>query len=108
MSDDNQHPPGIILLFAILCVIVAAPCFAATLTVPGTSDPWLAGMTNGATASSGDVAPPQSPAEVVGLSIVPGDQLLFAASGADCFIEWRGFGRLTVGFLAAMRGTSAG
>ncbi|MEO8429242.1 MAG: hypothetical protein ABI651_19300 [Verrucomicrobiota bacterium] len=33
---------------------------AATFTVPGTANPWLAGMTNGATAS-GDTAPANSP-----------------------------------------------
>ena len=42
---------------------------AVPITVPGTSDPWLAGMPNGSTASLGDVAPAQSPVQVLGLSL---------------------------------------
>jgi hypothetical protein len=61
-----------------------------TVTLPGTADPWLAGMPLGATASgnhpapaanSVDFAPGQSPAEVSGLPIVPGELLTFNASG---------------------------
>ncbi|HZQ48261.1 MAG TPA: hypothetical protein VFC07_14690 [Verrucomicrobiae bacterium] len=71
------------VLLGILCATVAGTAFSAIVTVPGTSDPWLAGMTNGATASSGDVSPAQSPAEVIGLPIVPGDLLIFTASGTE-------------------------
>lgn len=49
--------------------------------VPGTSDPWLAGMPDGSTASSGDVAPAQSPAQVTGIPAVPGALWLFEATG---------------------------
>ena len=52
------------------------------VSVPGTSNPWLAGMPAGSTASFGDVAPAHSPAEVVGLVFAPGDLLVFAAVGA--------------------------
>jgi hypothetical protein len=52
-----------------------------TLIVPGTSDPWLAGMPPGSVASFLDVAPAQSPVQVTGLSIVPGTALSFSASG---------------------------
>jgi uncharacterized membrane protein len=55
---------------------------SAPVTVPGTSDPYLAGMPNGSTASSSDVAPAQSPVLVTGLSIVPGSHLSFTAVGA--------------------------
>ena len=58
--------------------VQAAPIL---ITVPGTADPWLAGMPNGSTASSGDVAPGQSPIEVLGLVFSPGDLLWFAATG---------------------------
>jgi hypothetical protein len=56
------------------------------VTVPGWSDPWLAGMPDGATASCWepegcDVAPKQSPQEVMGLCLWPGEYLLFQASG---------------------------
>jgi hypothetical protein len=58
--------------------VQAAPIL---ITVPGTADPWLAGMPDGSTASSGDVAPGQSPIEVLGLVFSPGDLLWFAATG---------------------------
>ena len=44
------------------------------MVVPGTSDPWLAGLSKGATASGGDVAPLESPVLVP--MKVEGDQLL--------------------------------
>ena len=58
--------------------VQAAPIL---ITVPGTADPWLAGMPNGSTASSGDVAPGQSPIEVLGLVFSAGDLLWFSATG---------------------------
>src|SRR5215469_12261603 len=60
----------------------ARPAWSLTidLTVPGTSDPWLAGMPAGSTASLGDVAPQQSPV-LVPISIVPGEVLTFSATG---------------------------
>lgn len=52
------------------------------VTVPGTSDPWLAGMPNGSTASMGDVAPAQSPVLVTGVTFAAGDKVsLASASG---------------------------
>jgi hypothetical protein len=60
--------------------------------VPGISDPWLAGMPNGSTASIDDVAPDQSPAQVPDLTLTAGDALTFAASGSVNFFptmfEW--------------------
>ncbi len=62
------------------------PAHGITVNVPGTSDPWLAGMPNGSSASfnpgSGelaDVAPAQSPVLVGG--IVPGTLLMWTATG---------------------------
>jgi hypothetical protein len=52
-----------------------------TVSVPGTSDPWLAGMPPGATASLRDMAPAQSPVEIVSPSIIPGTVLHFSAEG---------------------------
>jgi uncharacterized repeat protein (TIGR01451 family) len=50
------------------------------ITVRGASDPWLAGMPDGSTASSGDVAPLHSPV-LVPMTIVPGSSLTFDAHG---------------------------
>ena len=47
----------------------------ATATVSGQSDPWLAGMANGAEASDLDYAPSQSPPMV--MNVVPGTTLTF-------------------------------
>ncbi len=60
-----------------------------TVTVPGTSDPWLAGMPNGSMASRNpeevigvvDGAPGQSPVEVVGVTLRAGLVLNFRALG---------------------------
>ncbi len=54
---------------------------AAAIVVPGTANPWLAGMPAGSTAHDGDVAPAQSPVEVMTVPIVPGSVLMFSASG---------------------------
>jgi len=50
-----------------------------SVTVPGTSDPWLAGMPNGSGASSGDTAPAESPVQV---NLTAGGTLTFTASGS--------------------------
>src|SRR5438105_2987329 len=51
-------------------------------TVPGTGDPWLAGMPAGSKASTFDVAPAQSPVQVLGLSLTAGAMLKFTSSGS--------------------------
>lgn len=51
------------------------------VTVPGSANPWLAGMPAGSTANMGDVAPAQSPVEVLGLPIEGGASLTFFATG---------------------------
>jgi hypothetical protein len=60
--------------------------------VPGISDPWLAGMPNGSTASGDDVAPAQSPALVPDLAVNAGDVLTFTGKGSVNFyrsmFEW--------------------
>lgn len=63
------------LIFSSLAL--AGPA-AADIAVPGTSDPWLAGMPAGSTASSGDSAPGQSPVMV---PVVGGTTLSFAVTG---------------------------
>jgi hypothetical protein len=59
--------------------------YAVVVTVPGTSDPWLAGMPNGSTASSGDTAPAQSPILVSGFALNAGEYLNFTATGGTHF-----------------------
>ncbi len=53
----------------------------ALVTVPGASDPWLAGMPDGTNASGNDYAPDQSPVHVEELQFEPGDVLVFTATG---------------------------
>src|SRR5687768_13904778 len=53
------------------------------IAVPATSDPWLAGMPNGATASNGDVAPTHSPVLVSGMS--GGATVRFTVSGGAAY-----------------------
>ena len=62
------------------------------ISVPGTSDPWLAGMPPGSTASLGDVAPAQSPAEVLGLAFAPGNLLTFISDGSTDHCDFGGCG----------------
>lgn len=50
--------------------------------VPGTSNPWLAGMSAGQTANSGDAVPYQSPVEIMEVPIQVGYEIEFSASGA--------------------------
>src|SRR5271157_1674909 len=69
------------------------PLYAATqvVVVPGTSDPWLAGMPNGSTASCGpsnnecDTAPAESPAPPNGVAVTPGSILMITATGLECY-----------------------
>jgi large repetitive protein len=60
---------------------LALVAHAQVVVVPGTSDPWLAGWPNGTTASSGDVAPEQSP--VYAGSVSPGNTITWTATGLD-------------------------
>lgn len=57
---------------------------AATVVVPGTADPYLAGMPDGSSNGS-DTAPAQSPVRVTGINLSLGGQLTFtnAVGGTD-------------------------
>lgn len=65
------------LAAAALALAVTATANASTI-VPGTADPWLAGMPDGSTAAFSDTAPAQSPVQVL-LPFAPGDQIYFTA-----------------------------
>jgi hypothetical protein len=54
--------------------------YSTSFTVPGTANPWLAGMPNGSTACGGDSAPAQAP--VLAQPIIPGTVLAFSVSGS--------------------------
>ena len=66
---------------ALLATLGDASAASLTVIVPGTSDPWLAGMPNGSTASANDRAPAQSPVLVSGLWFTAGVALVFNATG---------------------------
>jgi hypothetical protein len=61
--------------------LVAIPAFAGSVQVPAKANPWLAGMTNGATARRGDSAPEESPV-LVDMAIAGGATYTFSASGS--------------------------
>jgi hypothetical protein len=67
-------------------LIVAVPALASAssllVTVPGTSDPWLAGMPNGTMENWADAAPGQSPVLVQGLNLSTTHRLWLLAAGA--------------------------
>jgi hypothetical protein len=84
---DTMKPAHSTLLTAFLLTLFfsAATSRGGPLSVPGTANPWLAGMPDGSTASLGDVAPDQSPVLVTGLTLVPGQPLLFIVKGGVHF-----------------------
>src|SRR5580765_1597722 len=67
-------------LAALLSTLLRTAAGTVTLEVPGTSNPWLAGMPAG-TIASDDTAPAQSPVLVLGVTMVPGSAFVFSASG---------------------------
>src|ERR1051326_4776592 len=66
-----------VLSITLVLLTVAA---RASLNVPGTANPWLAGMSNGSIACGGDSAPSQSP--VLFQSFTPGAVLVFSVTGS--------------------------
>jgi hypothetical protein len=70
---------GAVTLSVLLGSVVTSQ--AMLIVVPGTSNPWLAGMPNGSTASFGDVAPFQSPVLVSGIDLTSASALRFFATG---------------------------
>ena len=74
-----------------LCLFISVlfPCRSLSQTnvvrVSGMSNPYLAGMPDGSVASSGDTAPAQSPAQVLGFPVTPRSVVRFTASGA---VRW--------------------
>ena len=70
-----------VLSMFVGCSIESA---AVTIDVPGTSNPWLAGMPDDTSSGQGrdiDYAPEHSPVPAVGIQIVPDSVLVFDATG---------------------------
>ncbi len=65
----------------VLVIFSLSSIRAATVTVSGKSNPWLAGATNGTTARTNDVALANSPVEVGGGVVIPGSAFSFSATG---------------------------
>ncbi len=75
------------LLTAALPLLNITPAHAQTVSgivVPGSSNPFLAGMPDGSSAS-GDTAPEQSPTPVIGLNLAGGGFLTFSVTGSVDF-----------------------
>jgi Concanavalin A-like lectin/glucanases superfamily len=72
-----------VVLKAALVLCTACSALAATLNVPGTANPWLAGIPDGFSEASGDSTPANSP--VVFTGFTAGAGLVFTASGSAGF-----------------------
>jgi hypothetical protein len=79
--------------FLRLVFVAALVCSGSALAqsvvkiVPGTADPWLAGMPGGSTASAGDSAPAQSPVQVDGaVNVALGGTLTFVVTGEVSYV----------------------
>jgi len=90
----NTAKLSMVLLGSAIALFCASPANADTInvTVPGTSNPWFAGMPSTSTVYS-DSAATQSPTQVQGLSLTPGSTISVTASGwgglcEDC--NWGG------------------
>jgi len=80
------------LCAAALILGLAGSASAASISiVPGTSNPWLAGMPDGTLAAFNDAAPGQSPVEVL-LAFSPGDRFYFSATGTTDHCDFGGCG----------------
>jgi hypothetical protein len=79
-KEKKMKPAYRIIVAVCVLLIFALSAHAVDVSVPGTSDPWLAGMPNGSGASWYDYAPAQSPV-LVGITIVPGTSYFFSATG---------------------------
>jgi len=84
----RANPRRAVVALAVLASASLPAAYAQVdVAVPGWSDPWLAGMPDGSSAScfpptgECDYAPQQSPRLVSGLTLIAGEDLTFVASG---------------------------
>jgi hypothetical protein len=74
------------LVSALALVLAGSVCAQQTETVnvPGTSNPWLAGMPDGSVAGNGaDTAPAESPVQVTDIPVTSGAVFTFSATGGE-------------------------
>jgi hypothetical protein len=65
----------------VVAVLFGTGTALAQIAVPGTSNPYLAGMPGGSACCSGDVAPTNSPVQVTTIAITPGATITFNVTG---------------------------
>ena len=71
----------LVVLVAMMALSPLSLSGAEAITVPGTSNPWLAGMPNGSTDGGMDEAPANSPVLVPSVNLDAGAVLTFSAAG---------------------------
>jgi hypothetical protein len=76
-TDEGRTMRNSLILLLTILGLARTHAQPINIVVPGTSDPWLAGMPDGTMASGSDVAPAQSPILVTGLSLMPGKAAFF-------------------------------
>src|SRR5438876_94162 len=67
-------------LVGILGLSIVTGAALGNSIVPGSGDPYLAGMPSGTLCCSGDSAPAESPVQVLGLTLIPGTALTFSVN----------------------------
>jgi len=82
MSVDHRFRSFSACAGLAAALLFAGGAFAQVVVVPGSSNPFLAGMPNGSTCCSGDAAPAQSPVQVTGVALVAGATLTFTVTGS--------------------------
>lgn len=88
LSRLGRRTASLTWVAAILAASLGTPVLAQVVlpSVPGTANPYLAGMPNGSTCCGGDSAPAQSPTQVTGLALLPGSTLTFGVTGSVNFV----------------------
>jgi hypothetical protein len=82
MASERYRLLRVAALGTLSALLSMSATAQVVVTVPGTSDPYLAGMPNGSTCCSGDTAPAQSPVLVTGIALTPGTTVTFTVSGS--------------------------
>ena len=77
ITTMNLNPKLISLLFAATLTTMMPASAGPVVLIPGTADPYLAGLPDGAMASFGDIAPDQSPVLVPGTLPAAGSSITF-------------------------------
>lgn len=81
MRNVSRTSLGFLVVLSTIALASPAPGQVVVPSVPGSSNPYLAGMPNGTTCCSGDSAPAQSPVLFTG-ALTPGSTLTFTVTGS--------------------------